>query len=196
MPNYSTYNYNYSGNVNTDVFMKIWPYFAAFIGVILLVALFMLVCNWFIFKKAGRPGWAALIPYYNTYVLIQIVGRPMWFFWAILVSSVVVAIPVIGVFLSFLSILTLVLTIIITVDLAKVFGKTGWFAVLMIFLPIVGYPILAFGPAKYLGPKSNSGINPLNPVVPTEQPPANPPITPAETPTSEEPQENQTPETK
>lgn len=195
MPNYSTYNYSYNGTINTDIFMKIWPFLAAFIGAVLLVALFMLVCNWFIFKKAGRPGWAAIIPFYNTYVLIQIVGRPMWFFWVILGTSLVTAIPVIGPFLSVLSIASLVLSIIITVDLAKVFGKSGWFAVLMIFLPIVGYPILAFGPAKYLGPKSNSGINPLNPVVPNEQPPANPPETPQDTPPIP-PTENQTPDTK
>ena len=48
------------------------------------IVLFYCVCFWKIFSKAGQPGWAAFIPIYNTVVLLQIVGRPVW--WVVLSS--------------------------------------------------------------------------------------------------------------
>ena len=44
---------------------------------------------------------------------------------------------------------SLVYSIIIPIKLAKVFGKSTGFAVLAVFLPIIAYPILAFGQATY-----------------------------------------------
>ena len=47
-----------------------------FIVVILLVVVFMIAAMWKIFEKAGQPGWAAIVPIYNLYVLLKIVGSP------------------------------------------------------------------------------------------------------------------------
>ena len=33
-----------------------------------------------LFEKAGKPGWVAIIPFYNTYVLIEIAGLNWWYF--------------------------------------------------------------------------------------------------------------------
>jgi hypothetical protein len=97
-------------------------------------ALFI-VTMWKVFTKANQPGWAAIVPFYNFYVLLKVVGRPGW--WLVLMI-----IPIVNI----------VIGIIMVVDLAKAFGKGGGFAVLLILLPIVGWPILAFGDARYLGP--------------------------------------------
>src|SRR2546430_16992724 len=35
-----------------------------------------------VFQKAGQPLWAGFVPFYNTYVLLKIIGRPGW--WLIL----------------------------------------------------------------------------------------------------------------
>ena len=52
---------------------------AGVIGLIYLAVLVLMVASmWKIFDKAGQPGWAALIPIYNVIVLLQIVGRPVW----------------------------------------------------------------------------------------------------------------------
>ena len=40
---------------------------------------------WKTFAKAGEPGWAAIVPFYNVYVMTQIVGRPAW--WVVLALS-------------------------------------------------------------------------------------------------------------
>lgn len=92
---------------------------------------------WKIFEKAGRPGWEGIIPIYNLYVLMEIVGRPGWWF-------ILFFIPCVGIIIS----------ILVAIDLAKSFGKTAGYAVLFIFG--IGYPILAFSDAKYVGPAAKS----------------------------------------
>lgn len=103
--------------------------------VYLAVAVFELAAAWRILTKAGQPGWAILIPIYNVYVMLKIVGRPWW--WL---------------FLYLIPIVNLVITIIVAVDLAKSFGQSPAFAVGLILLSFIFYPILAFGDYRYLGP--------------------------------------------
>jgi Family of unknown function (DUF5684) len=93
---------------------------------------------WMVFTKAGKPGWASIIPFYNIYVLLKVVGRPGW--WLILFL-----IP----FVNF------VMWIIVCLDLAKSFGKGGGFAVGLILLSFIFIPILGFGDAQYVGPQGN-----------------------------------------
>lgn len=100
--------------------------------VYLAVLVFMLVTMWKIFTKAGQPGWAILVPFYNIIVMLKIAGKPGWWLLLFLV-------PVVN----------LVISIIVTVATAKNFGKDVGFAIGMILLPIIFYPILAFGSAQY-----------------------------------------------
>ena len=108
----------------------------------LVVFVFVAVCGWKVFVKAGHPGWAAIIPFYNLYIWLLIAGRPGWWLAVWLILS----------FIPFLSLATIVLGIIVAVDVCKAFGKSVGFMVLMILLPIVALPILAFGDAKYTKP--------------------------------------------
>jgi hypothetical protein len=107
------------------------------IGVVIYLAIvvFEIAALWQVFVKGGRPGWAAIIPFYNIYVLLKVVGRPGW--WLILYI-----IPFIG----------FIVWIIVSIDLARSFGKSSGFAVGLIFLPFIFIPILGFGSATYLEP--------------------------------------------
>lgn len=111
----------------------------AYFVVILLIAAFMVICQWKIFTKAGQPGWAVLVPFYNIYVYTQVIKRPSW--WMALYFLGII--PILG------SIAVLVIVILDQIRLAKVFGKDSGFAVGLIFLSIVFLPILAFGSSKY-----------------------------------------------
>jgi hypothetical protein len=98
----------------------------------ILVGVFSLVCQWKVYQKAGQPGWAAIIPIYNFYVLLKIVNKPWWWILLLLVPFVNI---VIGIW---------------TINLlSKSFGKNEWFTVGLIFLSVIFYAILAFGPAQY-----------------------------------------------
>jgi len=109
-------------------------------GIVILIIiyialiLFLIVSMWKVFEKAGQPGWGVLIPIYNIYLLLQIAGRPGW--WLILYL-----IP----FVNF------VIAIIVSIDIAKNFGKETGFGLGLAFLGIIFYPILAFGSAQYQG---------------------------------------------
>lgn len=108
-----------------------------FVGwLIYIVAIvFYVLCLWKIFVKAGKPGWAAIIPIYNILVELEVVGRP-WY-WLLLML-----IPVVNI----------VLGIIIIFRLAKVFGHSIGFGFGLLFLAFIFIPILAFDSSRYLGP--------------------------------------------
>lgn len=95
----------------------------------------LIVALWKIFTKAGKPGWASIVPFYNIIVLLEIVGRPLWWF-------VMLLIPLVNIVFAFL----------LAIDLAKSFGKGIGFAMGLIFLSPIFYPILGFGGARYQGP--------------------------------------------
>jgi len=103
-----------------------------FILVYLVVVLFLLTAMWKMFTKAGKPGWACIIPIYNLVVLIEIAGKPLW--WIVLL---------------FIPFVNFVIAILINLALAERFGKGGGFAVGLILLPIVFVPTLGFGSATY-----------------------------------------------
>lgn len=88
-----------------------------------------------IFEKAHEPGWTAIIPIYNQYVILKITKRPWW--WLVLLL-----LPVIG------SITWLVMMY----NLAKAFDKGTLFAIGLMLLPMIGFIILGFGSATYQGP--------------------------------------------
>jgi hypothetical protein len=100
--------------------------------VMLAFTVLMIASVWKIFTKAGKPGWAAIVPIYNLVVLLEIVGKPIW--WIILCL-----IP----FVNFVAL------ILLAIALAEKFGKGAGFGVGLAFLPFVFYPMLAFGDARY-----------------------------------------------
>jgi len=114
-----------------------------FFMVFALIGLFLIICQWKIYTKAGRPGWAVIVPIYNLIVLLDIVGKPSW--WVILMF-----IPFVNFFIA----------IILVIELSKSFGKGGGFAIGLLLLPIIFLPILAFGDSVYLGP---GGVKPIDP---------------------------------
>ena len=95
-------------------------------------ALLIIASVWKVFTKAGKPGWASLIPIYNMIVLLEITGKPIW--WIILFL-----IPFVNFIAAFL----------VMIPLAEKFGKGTGFGIGLVFLSFVFFPILAFGDAEY-----------------------------------------------
>ena len=103
--------------------------------VVLVLAVVCLIGLWKVFTKAGQPGWGCIIPIYNAYLLIKIAGKPGW--WLIL---------------FFIPIVNLVMAILVSLAVAKAFGKGGGFGVGLFLLPFIFYPMLGFGDAQYTAP--------------------------------------------
>lgn len=102
---------------------------------IIFIAAFYIYVYWRIFEKAGKPGWASLIPIYNTIVLIEIVGKPLWWIVLMLIPGV-----------------NIIFAIWVTNLLSLSFGKGVGFTIGLLLLSPIFYPILAFSNAEYKGP--------------------------------------------
>src|SRR5580658_4897046 len=101
----------------------------------LAVAVVVIVGGWKMFEKAGQPGWAILIPFYNTYIMLKIAGRPGW--WLLL---------------YFIPLVNFIIMIIVSIDLAKAFGQGALFGIVLLFLLSgIGYLVLGFGDYRYQG---------------------------------------------
>jgi hypothetical protein len=106
--------------------------------VFLAILAVVIIGMWKVFTKAGQPGWAALIPLYNLYILLKIAGRPGW--WLIL---------------YFVPLANIVVAAIVSMDVAKAFGQSAVFGIVLLFLLSgIGYLILGFGSARYIGPQT------------------------------------------
>ena len=109
-------------------------------GMILFILFIWAICIagvWKVFTKAGKPGWAAIIPIYNLIVLLEIVGKPVWWFLLIIFPC------------------TSFIFLIWTYNLlSKSFGKEEGFTVGLVLLNPIFMLILGFGDAVYLGPSA------------------------------------------
>ncbi|HVV06042.1 MAG TPA: S26 family signal peptidase [Puia sp.] len=94
----------------------------------LLILLLPSVGLYKMFEKAGAPGWKAFIPFYNTYIMLELAERPKhWVFWQL--------IPVVGWFISMG----------IYVEFVKAFGKFRFYEhALAALVPVLYFPYLGY----------------------------------------------------
>ena len=87
---------------------------------------------WKTFVKADRPGWGAIIPFYNTYLMIKVAGRPGW--WLIL---------------FFIPFVNIIIWLIVALGISENFGHGAGFGILLwLFAPIM-FLVLGFGSSEY-----------------------------------------------
>lgn len=150
----SSYGYNY-GTSTAAAAGGLVAGLAIFVIVLCIFCLAFVVMSiigqWKIFSKANKPGWASLIPIYNQYILCQVTGvNPMWLivvYAASIISSFLGPLAFIGVVVS------IYFNVLISVSLARSFGKDDAYAIGLIFLGPIFYLILGCGDSKYLGAK-------------------------------------------
>lgn len=112
-----------------------------------IIILLMLFSLWKIYTKASKPGWAALIPFYNIWVLFGILGWNPNLSLLYLLSFLIIFS---GHLLIYAYLALIIFSVFIALNLAKVFKKSVLFAIFgLLLFPYVGYPMLAFGKSKY-----------------------------------------------
>ena len=123
--NYESYDGGSQGMAGLGIFIFLYA----------AIVLLLIVSQCKVYTKAGKPGWACIVPIYNIIVLLEIVGKPTW--WIVLLL-----IPVVNI----------VIAIMCVHQLSLAFGKGTGTTLLLLFLPFIGYPMLAFGDAQYTKP--------------------------------------------
>lgn len=112
-----------------------WGELWVFYTIALAIGLLLIATMWIIFQKADKPGWAALVPFYNSWVFCEVSGKPGW--WM---------------FLLWIPFVNIVIAVILLVGLAENFGRGVGFAIGWLLLPYGFLPILAFSDDQYVGP--------------------------------------------
>ena len=146
---YSSYATEYPTTPAVDpVFMT------AYWGFIIVLTAILLIAMWKIFTKAGKPGWASIIPIYNAIVLLQIVGYSGWL-----------------IILFLIPIVNIIFSIMVYHRLSQAFGHGVGFTLGLLFLNPIFLMVLAFGKSTYTQPKSGT---PASPAAPAAKPAAAP----------------------
>jgi hypothetical protein len=150
-------NYDPSSAASAGVFFAI---FMACIIPALIIGVISIIGMWKVFEKAGKPGWASIIPIYNIIVLLEIVGKPIWWIFLLLIPcTAFIFVPWIYNLLS------------------KSFGQGVGFTLGLLFLSFIFFPVLGFGNYQYLGPSAQEagGLRPFDPSKDYKDPFNNPP---------------------
>ena len=141
------YSYDYGSAANVAGGFLLGGVIMWIIG--MAVGVFLIISMWKLFTKAGRKGWAAIVPVYSIIVMLEIAELPMWYLALFLI-------PFANIYAMFK----------VYIEIAHKFGKSTGFGVGMVFLSIVFIPMLAFGKDEYKGGNAinlnnlnNSNIN-------------------------------------
>ncbi|MDF2989163.1 MAG: Signal peptidase [Eubacterium sp.] len=111
-------------------------FFVAYFAVIAVLLVLMLASQWILFSKAGEPGWACIIPVYNTIVYLKIGGKPWYWF-----------------LLMFIPVVNVVLGIMALQAFLKAYGRgSAGSVILALLFSVIYLPYLAFSKeVKYVG---------------------------------------------
>ncbi len=129
------YDYGYTAESIADATMASAGLLGLSMGIMifsLILSLISIISYAKIFKKAGKPWWASIVPIYNIIVMIEIAKLPMWYIALFFV-------PIANVYALFK----------INIEMAKKFGKDTGYGVGMTLLSIIFIPLLAFSDNKY-----------------------------------------------
>jgi hypothetical protein len=150
---------NYDSS-SVDALAGVMALIGAMLIPLLIVGVITIIGQWKVYTKAGKPGWACIIPIYNLIVMLEIVGKPIWWIFLFLIPCV--------------NIIFLVWTFNL---LSKSFGQSEGFTIGLLLLGFVFWPILGFGNYQYLGPAAAEagGIKPRDPFAPNNYQDPNPP---------------------
>lgn len=102
------------------------------ISVLIGISILLGAGVWYMFEKAGKPGWACLVPIYNIVVMLEIAKKPTW--W---------------IAMFFVPIANIVFLIMMYNGIAKNFGKDSGFTVGLVFLNQIFFAILGYDSSEY-----------------------------------------------
>ena len=145
------YSYSYTYDTTTSNASIDAGAFLAFLGFMFVFMIISYIITSFllgrVFKKAGVPQWAAWVPIYNTWKILELGNQQG--FWALFAI------------IPFVNIVTVIFMYIAMYHIGLKFKKEGWFVLLAIFLPLVWLIWLGFDdstwprekePVKIAGP--------------------------------------------
>ncbi len=128
-----------------------FAFIGAYIIIFLIIAIIEIIALWKLFEKAGKPGWAAIIPIYNIYIMLEIAGLQWWWLLILLFAYLI---PVIGLLIAAAAGFYIILKFV------QSYGKDVGFAIGAFLLGFIFLPILAFSKdTQYIGPAGQKEVD-------------------------------------
>lgn len=125
------------------------------VGIIVFIAIIAIVLTileivglWKSFNKADQPGWAAIIPFYNVFVLIKTAKMEWWHFLIVLALAFLTTVDSDTVS-GLAGLAYVVYWFVINIKFAKAFGRGAGLGIVCTLFPYIGYMILGCGSAEY-----------------------------------------------
>lgn len=98
----------------------------------LILTIFVMAGSWRMFQKMGQPGWAAIVPFYNTYVVCETLYGSGW-------KMLLFLIPLYNIYYGFR----------VGIDLARGFNQGTGYGIGLTLLSVVFVPLTGFGSAVW-----------------------------------------------
>lgn len=112
------------------------------------------LCYYKIFKKMGYAGWECFVPYYNTYCFYKGIHNPIWLFIISLCISFIGTVynmnQIPTEVAAALATISCIIHFITVLNLFKAFDIDIFLTILLVFLPVIGLPVIGFGSSQYL----------------------------------------------
>ena len=144
---FSDENFAIIGSILAGIFIV----FIVFLTIGLVFRIIEIIAFWKVFKKANEPGWAALIPIYDTYVKAKIGGTAWWWILVIYITNIVgiLGAPLSGGLSMLLPLVALFGKFNVNYNMSKKFHRDAGMAIVLTLFPIIGACVLGFGKSSY-----------------------------------------------
>ena len=127
--------------------------------IIIALSIVTIIAQWKFYKKCGKNGWEAIIPFYNNWIMIEIAGLNWWYFLILVAPSIITFIVENVILTNLLYLITKLIHFIIYYNIAKKTKQNDiLFGILGIFIPIV--PIMILGFSKKITYDKNIEVKP------------------------------------
>lgn len=127
---------------------QLLAFLSAYGLIVLALIVLSIIANWKIFSKAGQPGWASLVPFYNKYISFKIYWGNGWLFLVPIALGIFSYFNLIGFLFTLAAVVINVMT---QYKKAEAFGERIGFTIGLVFLPTIFNLILGFGKYEYHG---------------------------------------------
>ena len=124
-------------------------FFVFFLLIVIAVLVFQIIVSVKVYKKAGKAGWEAIVPFYSDWVLCEVASVKWWCF-LIMNAAIIVSMLGLVVLEPLAGLVGIAARFTVNYNVAIKFGKDPiGYGIGLTLLPVVFYGILAFGDATY-----------------------------------------------
>lgn len=164
----------YDRMMGDNFFAFVGIHMTIFLIIVIVIGLLWLIGKWKLYKKAGKKGWEAIVPFYSEWIYVEIAGLEWWYFLFLIAGNIANLINEDSSSLSSAaSIISYFGLFLCNYNISKKLNKNLLFAILMTLFPFIMIPLIGFSNdykwddsvgvrSNFFSNKNNNDINSNN----------------------------------